>query len=202
MDMTKGAATPLVNDEGAEIRKLYIGVGWDVSGQGTKGLMGRVKRKHGLDLDAAAIAFDYDDSPIRMAWFDNLNPFGDGSLTLSGDNTTGRGDGDDEFITADLDRVPREVKTLVFLVSAFKQGVSFAKAEGVTCRVVDRGSGEREVGKFFPPIDSTHNAIVLSKAVRNATGGWTHTVIKTMGTAATSPAPKQGLINLARTHLS
>lgn len=202
MDMTKGAATPLQNDDGTEIKRLYVGVGWDAAGQGTKGLMGKIKRKQGLDLDVAAIAFDFDGDPIRMAWFDNLNPFGDGSLMLSGDNTTGRGEGDDEFITADLERIPREVKTLVFLVSAFKPGVSFGKAEGVTCRIVDQTSGEREVGKFFPPIDSSRNAIVLSKAVRNATGAWTHVVVKEMGTAATSPAPKQGLITLARTHLS
>lgn len=125
------------------------------------------------------------------------NPSGDGSLLLSGDNTTGKGDGDDEYIVADLARVPAEVKTIVFVVTAFKPGVSFAKVEDVTCRVVDQGNGNTELGKFFPPIDSMQNAIVLGYVTRGV-GGWNHTVVKTMG----SGQGKQGIINLARDYLN
>lgn len=147
MDMTKNVDVPLTNPSGDTVTKLYYGVGWSASGQGTKGLMGKLNRKKGVDLDVAAVAFDDSDDPIRMAWFDNLNPFGDGSLLLSGDNTT--------------------------------------------------GNGNTELGKFFPPIDSMQNAIVLGYVTRGV-GGWNHTVVKTMG----SGQGKQGIINLARDYLN
>jgi stress response protein SCP2 len=174
------------------ITQLGIGAAWKTSGGGQKGLLGRLKRAIGTDLDLCAVALA-NGAPKRMCWFDNTDAFDDGSLRSDGDSRTGRASGDDEFIRADLDRIPTSVDTLVFIVSAFKEGVTFANVEGVSLNLYDLAHGQTRIGEFMPDIDSRDNASVVAKAQRSA-GGWTLTVINEMGTART----RQQLLDLAK----
>lgn len=176
----------------AGITRLGIGAAWKTSGGGQKGLLGRLKRAVGTDLDLCAVALA-SGAPKRMCWFDNQDAFDDGSLRSDGDSRTGRASGDDEFIRADLDRIPASIDTLVFIVSAFKQGVTFANVEGITLNLYDLARGQNRIGEFMPDIDSRDNASVVAKAQRTG-AGWTLTVINEMGTART----REQLLDLAK----
>lgn len=195
MNLTKGASTPIRTASGTPVTRLYAGAGWSVSGEGKKGLMGRFNRFKGVDLDLAAVLLDTDGQALRMAWFDTPDAF-NGAVVLSGDNRTGRGDGDDESLNIDLARVPTMITDVVLIVSAFKEGVSFARVADVTCRLVD-ASTNTELGVYYPPIDSAQSAIVLARISRSG-DGWAAVMIGEMGAGKS----RAQLLALARSHRS
>lgn len=174
------------------ITHLGVSAAWKTSGGGQKGILGRLKRAVGTDLDLACVALSAG-SPKRMCWFDNQDAFDDGSLRSDGDSRTGRASGDDEFIRADLGRIPASIDTLVFIVSAFKDGVTFANVEGISLNLYDCSRGQTRIGEFMPDIDSRDNASVVAKVVRGE-AGWALTVVNEMGSARS----RQGLLDLAK----
>ncbi|QCX81175.1 Stress response protein SCP2 [Streptomyces sp. YIM 121038] len=177
-----------------DITTLQAGVAWKTSSGGQKGLMGRLRRAVGTDLDLAAVALE-EGRPKRICWFDNADAFDDGSLITLGDNRSGKGDGDDETIIARLDKLPDFIDTVVFIVSAFKQGVSFSNVEGVTLNVYD-GNGGRKLGSYLPDIDSRNNACVMVKARRAAGPEWEIAIVNEMGHATS----REQLLHLAKQH--
>ncbi|MFH8405493.1 TerD family protein [Streptomyces sp. NPDC018019] len=171
------------------ITVLRAGVAWSTSGGGRKGLLGKVKKFRGTDLDLACIALS-EGRPVRMAWFDNEDPFEDGSLVTSGDNTSGKGSGDDEMVTAQLDAIPASVDALVFVVSAYKEGVSFSNVEGITLNLYD---DDKKIGAYWPDIDARGNACVMARARREGSA-WSIEIINGLGTARS----RDQLLQLAR----
>src|SRR4051812_14194926 len=83
---------------GAALTNLYVGAGWDVdSGKAVD-----------LDLVAACLI----GGKLTQGGSGRLVYFGDKTepgVTLSADNTTGEGDGDDESIVFDLSKVEAQV---------------------------------------------------------------------------------------------
>lgn len=188
LSMIKGEADSL-----GTVTHLGVGAAWKTSGGGQKGFFGRLRKMVGTDLDLCAVALS-GGSPKRMCWFDNQDAFDDGSLRSDGDNRTGKSSGDDEFIRADLERMPSSIDTLVFIVSAYKEDVSFANVEGITLNVYDLSNGHVKIGDFMPDIDASGNAAVVAKAVRSAGGEWSVIVINDLGNART----RQQLLDLAK----
>lgn len=187
MDFKKGTANRLA------FSRIYVGAGWNTSGGGQKGITGWAKRKKGVDLDFAAVGFSADGEPKIVCWFDNKDPFENGALLLDKDNTTGKGSGDDENITADLAAVAKEgIVSLVFVLTAFKDGVDVSKVESVKCRIVDNATGKEE-GMFRPTLNVTTGAVAMFKVELDADGSWYATEIDRRGTART----RQGIINIA-----
>jgi tellurium resistance protein TerZ len=45
-----------------------------------------------------------------------------GAVTHSGDNRTGDGDGDDEWVRINVDKLPSEVSVIMFVVNAYSGG--------------------------------------------------------------------------------
>lgn len=193
LNMLKGQPEQLIN-----VSQLGVGAAWKTSGGGQKGFMGRFKRAVGTDLDLAAVAFS-SGAPKRMCWFDNEDAFDDGSLVTSGDNRNGKSDGDDEFIKADLLSVPASIDTIVFIVSAYKEGVSFNNVEGITLNVYDMsaGQGQKKIGEFMPDIDSRGNAAVVAKVKRGDLGSWDVEVINEIGNARS----RNALLDLAKRYV-
>lgn len=93
----------------------------------------------------------------------------DGSIRHSGDNRTGDGDGDDESITVDLNRIPANVKTLMFTVNSFT-GQSFEKVENAYCRLIN-AQNNQEVAKFNLSCQGGHTALIVAKLYRH-NGEW------------------------------
>lgn len=171
---------------------LKVGVAWKTSGGGQKGLMGRLRRAVGTDLDLVAVALE-DGRPKRLCWFDNEDAFDNGSLVTLGDNRTGKAAGDDETIIARLTDLPASINTLVFIVSAFKPGVSFANIEGITLNVYDGAPGGRKLGEYMPDIDSHNNACVMARAQRTGTD-WAITIVNELDNAGS----RDQLLQLAK----
>lgn len=96
------------------VTKVRLGLGWDKlpnAGAAGSGLPD-------VDLDASAVQFA-GEQLFDLAFYNNLATR-DGSVVHLGDNTTGRGEGDDEVITVDLGRVHGPVDTVFLVVSSYQ----------------------------------------------------------------------------------
>ncbi len=164
------------------MKKLEIGVSWDTTAGAKKGLMGKIGKKKGTDLDLIAILMQGNE-PVRYAGLDSLDPLKDGSVLHSGDNTTGHGDGDDELVTCDLVKIHRNVTAIVFCAVAFKTGSSFEKAANLSFKVYDSSDGKQtEVADIWPSLLGTGNAVAVAKAFRpTALSPWEMVVVEEMG---------------------
>jgi tellurium resistance protein TerZ len=163
--MTKGQKISLSKDGGGQLTRVKMGLGWDPIE--TKGLFGKTKSKS-VDLDASCLLLDANRSVIDTVWFRQLRS-NDGSVTHTGDNLTGAGEGDDESIIVDLARVPANVDTLVFTVNNYsKQG--FNEVANAFCRLVDESSGA-EIARYDLSAQGAHTAMVMAKVYRHG-GEW------------------------------
>ncbi|MEU9062973.1 TerD family protein [Streptomyces sp. NPDC048430] len=162
------------------VTHLSIGVSWDPTAGTSGGVMGMLRRKTGTDLDLIAIAVQGAD-PVRLAGLDSLDPMGNGSLVHSGDNQTGRGDGDDETVTVEFARIPANITSIVFVAAAFKKGSSFQKARNISFKVYDAtGGSAQQVADIWPSLLTQENGCAVAKAVRVG-GAWKLEVINSAG---------------------
>ncbi|MFC9634719.1 TerD family protein [Streptomyces mirabilis] len=162
------------------VTHLSIGVSWDPTAGSSGGVMGVLRRKTGTDLDLIAIAMQGMD-PVRLAGLDSLDPMGNGSLVHSGDNQTGRGEGDDETLTVEFARIPPNITSIVFIAAAFKKGSSFQKARNISFKVYDATGGTtQQVADIWPSLLTQDNGCAVAKAVR-VDGNWKLEVINVTG---------------------
>ncbi|MEW1893144.1 TerD family protein [Streptomyces sp. NPDC085659] len=162
------------------VTHLSIGVSWDPTVGSSGGLMGKLKQKKGTDLDLIAIAMQGAD-PVRLAGLDSLDPLGNGSLLHSGDNQTGKGEGDDETVTVDFAKVPSNVTAIVFVAAAYKKGSSFQNARNVSIKVYDAtGGSSQQVADIWPSLLTSDNGCAVAKAMRVG-AGWKLQVINETG---------------------
>lgn len=194
--MNLAALTKADGDNSLEgVSHLSIGVAWDSSKRGKKGILGRILKEVGVDLDLAAVLYQ-DDVPVRVAIGDNPDPLKDGSVVHSGDNTTGAGEGDDETITADFTRVSKGINKIVYEVVAYKPNVDFATAQNVDVTVYDSSGGTATaVANIMPSLEDGGNAIVVAKAEK-INGSWFLTVINKTGRI--TPGDQKSLLRLAK----
>jgi stress response protein SCP2 len=162
------------------VTHMSIGVSWDPTGGSSGGLIGKLKRQKGTDLDLIAIAMQGQD-PVRLAGLDSLDPLGNGSLRHSGDNQTGRGDGDDETVTVEFAKVPPNVTSVVFVAAAYKKGSSFQNARNISFKVYDAtGGSSQQVADIWPSLLTSDNGCVVAKAMRVGSG-WKLQVVNETG---------------------
>jgi stress response protein SCP2 len=128
VSLVKGARVSLVKSGAPPLVEVMMGLGWDPA-----------RRRGNIDLDASVIAFDQSGRSLAMVWFSNRGEWR-GALRHGGDNVTGAGEGDDEQIFVDLDRLPAEVASLVFTITSYR-GQRFTEVKNAFCRLVDRRSG-------------------------------------------------------------
>ncbi|MFG1805143.1 TerD family protein [Streptomyces sp. NPDC049040] len=162
------------------VTHLSIGVSWDPTAGSSGGLMGKIRQKTGTDLDLIAIAMQGAE-PVRLAGLDSSDPFGNGSLVHSGDNQTGRGDGDDETVTVVLDRVPPNITSIVFVAAAYKKRSAFQNARNISFKVYDAtGGSAQQVADIWPSLLTTDNGCAVAKATKDGSG-WKLQVINETG---------------------
>lgn len=164
------------------VEKLSVGVSWDMVSGGSGRVMGALKRRKGVDLDLIAVAYNASGEPVRYAGFDNLDPFTDGTLLHTGDNTSGKGSGDDELVDVNLVLVPGIVHKIVFVVAAFKRGSKFEDAGNISMNVYDATGGTTEkVAMIWPSLIGNGNAHKVCTVERSG-ASWTLDVNDTRGT--------------------
>jgi tellurium resistance protein TerZ len=180
VNLTKGQKISLEKEAGGALSRVTMGLGWDVAQK--RGFLGFGGGKGDpIDLDASCVLFDESNRPVDVVWFRQLKSR-DGSITHTGDNRTGAGDGDDEQIVVELNRVPEQVKSLVFTVNSFT-GQNFSQVANAFCRLVDAGSG-REVARYDLSVQGSHTAQIMAKLYRH-NGEWKMHAIGENGTGRT-----------------
>lgn len=166
ISLQKGQKINLAKDNGGALTTVVMGLGWDAVKK--KGLFGFGGGSSSIDLDASCLMFDEQRQLVDTVWFRQLKSR-DNSIQHSGDNRTGDGDGDDEQIVVALNKVPSNVKALVFTVNSFT-GQTFADVENAYCRLVDKDSGV-EIARYQLSVQGKHTAQIMAKVYRH-NGEW------------------------------
>ena len=169
VNLSKGQSVSLTKSSGGSLTRVKMGLGWDAVKK--RGLFG--SRAQSIDLDASCLLFDASGRLVDQVWFQQLRT-ADGAVQHRGGNLTGAGEGDDESIIVELDKLPAAVQTLVFVVNSFT-GQNFSQIENAFCRLVDETTGG-EVARYELTGSGTHNAQIMSKVARDG-GGWSMTAI-------------------------
>lgn len=166
--LVKGQKISLEKTAGGALAAVRMGLGWDVARSG--GLLGRMfaGEPDSIDLDASCGLFDAGGVLVDLVWFRQLRSR-DGSIRHTGDNLTGAGEGDDESIVVELERVPAEVRCLVFTVNSYR-GQSFDRVANAFCRLLDHRTG-REIARYDLGAQGPHTAMIMAKLYRHG-GEW------------------------------
>jgi len=167
VNLQKGQKISLDKEGGGGLSRVTMGLGWDaIKSKGFFGFGGG--KSEAVDLDASVVMFDESNNAIDTVWFRQLKSR-DGSITHTGDNRTGAGDGDDEQINVDLNSVPANVKALVFTVNSFT-GQNFSTVENAYCRLIN-AANQQEVARFNLSVTGSHSAQIMAKLYRHG-GEW------------------------------
>ena len=147
VSLQKGQKVSLSKDNQG-LAQVIVGLGWD-----------EVKRKGGLfsrkpqaiDCDASAILLKNGKlcGKEDLVYFGNLRHKSD-AVMHQGDNLTGAGDGDDEQITVNLEKMPADVEKIVFVVNIYactSRKQDFGLVQNAFIRLVDDASG-KEICKY------------------------------------------------------
>ncbi len=147
------------------LNNLLVGLGWDTN---------RYDGGGEFDLDAAAylltdtgkVGTDAD-----FVFYGNT-AHASGSVTHSGDNRTGEGDGDDEMIKVDLSMIPANVAKIAFTVTiheAEERKQNFGQVSNAYIRVVNEADGTELVRFDLGEDFSTETAVVTGELYRTGT---------------------------------
>ncbi len=148
------------------LKQVLIGLGWEA------------RSTDGVDFDLDASAFLLTESgKVRgdndFIFYNNLRSV-DGSVEHTGDNRTGAGEGDDEALKIDLDKVPADITKIVFTVTihdADARKQNFGMVADAFIRIVNDDSNV-EVARFDLTEDaSTETAMVFGEIYRH-NGEW------------------------------
>lgn len=178
INLQKGQKINLSKESREGLSKVMVGLGWDEVPQ-KRGFF--APKPQDIDCDAFAILLGYDGKLLNhtndlkqcTVFFNNLTWPG-GSIQHMGDNLTGAGDGDDEQIFVDLQRVPREIGTIVFAVNIYKaleRNQHFGMIQNAFIRVVDH---ERniELCKFNLNENYNNMTALVAGALIRTDSGW------------------------------
>lgn len=124
VDLTKG---------NPGLKKIMVGLGWDVN---------TFDSGADFDLDAAAFMVGANGkcpTEKEFVFYGNLaHP--SGSVKHMGDNLTGEGEGDDEQIQIDLEKIPANVEKVAFTVTIYDSDArrqNFGQVSNAFIRIVD-----------------------------------------------------------------
>ena len=158
VDLTKG---------NPGLKKLLIGLGWDVN---------KYDGGSDFDLDAAAFLLGANgkvNSDDDFVFYNNLK-HKSGAVEHMGDNLTGEGEGDDEEIKIDLEKVPANVDKIDFTVTIYdaeSRKQTFGQVSNAYIRVVDEMTGKEVIRYDLGEDFSVETAVVVGEIYRNK-GEW------------------------------
>lgn len=174
VSLTKGGNVSL-SKTAPSLKRILVGLGWDA----------RATDGDEFDLDASAfllaengkvqadrdliIGFGHDEETGESLMLSRC-----GSIAHTGDNRTGAGDGDDEAITIDLEKVPERVKRIAICVTIWdyeKRRQNFGQVSDAFMRIVNLDT-DIEIARFDLSEDySTETAMVFGDIYRH-NGEW------------------------------
>lgn len=170
VSLSKGQKVSLTKGNGASLTNIRLGLGWDEveSASHKRGLFSKMRSPGGaIDLDASAICLDSSGAVLDIVYYGKTRG-ASGSISHSGDNLTGAGDGDDESIIVDLAHIPDSVTSVVFVITSYR-GHTFDRVRNAFCRVLDQSSGrEEEVARYnLSEVDGAYTAQFVAALKRD-----------------------------------
>lgn len=157
--LTKGQTISLVKPDGKNLNQCYVGLGWDIHAG------------ESADLDAFAIELDDEGRKIDLVYFGQLSSH-DKAINHSGDNLTGAGDGDDEVINFDLNKVNPKTRKIIVAVNIYRANLSFSEVENAFIRLVDR-SNNTEFSRYnLSTINGNNYTMYMADLIRDDNGIW------------------------------
>lgn len=139
---------------------VRLGAGWDVASGGAD-----------FDLDIVAFLLDQNgkfQTTSNIVYFNNKTAQG---VTLSGDNRSGAGEGDDETMLIKLNEVNSNINKIVFAITIFnarEKRQTFGMINNSYVRLLDVDNGDKELCKFNLKEDgSTATSVIFAELVRD-----------------------------------
>ncbi|KUP06368.1 chemical-damaging agent resistance protein C [Bacillus coahuilensis p1.1.43] len=166
IQLSKGQRIDLTKHDPG-LKYILIGLGWDV-----KQFDGAID----FDLDASAFLLDSQGkcrNDLDFIFYNNLQS-PDGSVTHTGDNRTGAGDGDDEQVKIDLSKVPQDVDKVAFTVTihdAAQRRQNFGQVSNAFVRLENAETGNEIVRYDLGEDFSIETAVVFCEIYRHR-GDW------------------------------
>ena len=161
VSLAKGGNVSL-SKEAPGLAKVRVGLGWDM----------RVTDGQPFDLDASVFLLDAGGRVRGDADFVFYNNRTDasGAVSHGGDNLTGAGDGDDEFVEVSLDRLPAQVMRLSFAATIHEADArrqNFGMVSNAFIRVVNADGGV-EIARYDLSEDaSTETSMIFGDLYRH-----------------------------------
>jgi tellurium resistance protein TerD len=165
ISLKKGENTSL-STAAPGMTKMAVGLGWNA----------RATSGEAFDLDASAFMLNQGDKVAADTYFIfyNQNSSPEGSVKYMGDNRTGDGDGDDETIVIQLDRVPPTIEKIAVCVTihnAAERKQNFGQVSGAFIRCVD-ASNDQEIARFDLSEDFSIETAVVFGTIYRHSGAW------------------------------
>ena len=158
VDLTKGNPS---------LKKILIGLGWDTN---------KYDGGFDFDLDAAAFLLGANGkvtSDADFVFYNNLK-HASGAVEHLGDNLTGAGEGDDEEIKIDLEKVPANIEKIDFTVTIYDADArkqTFGQVSNAYIRVVDDVTQQELIRYDLGEDFSVETAVVVGEIYRH-NGEW------------------------------
>lgn len=178
LNLQKNISLNLTKDF-TKLNRLTMGLGWDMAVAGQD-----------WDLDSIAVALDERGEIVKTIYFGDKD-WSRYGIQLDKDNRTGEGDGPDENIFVQLDKVPNNVVKIGFFANIYNAGKrDFSGVKNAFINITDNDTGREiaiyhlnEEGKgfnafHFGTLDKV-NGEWLFTAIGEGTNGSVNTVATT-----------------------
>ena len=181
VSLQKGQKVSLKKSDGKKLSRLMVGLGWDSAEQSAPkksgGFFSRIFSSGPANIDCDASVFLCQGgkyvSNDDLVYFGNLE-HKSGAVKHMGDNLTGEGEGDDEQIFVDLDKMPDEYDKLIFVVNIYKavsRKQHFGMIKNAYIRIIDPDSRE-ELCRFNLSDDYTDMLSMIAGEVYKRGDEW------------------------------
>lgn len=165
ISLQKGGNVNL-SKEAPGMKKMLVGLGWSM----------RATDGDAFDLDGSVFLLGAGGKVRSDAdfVFYNQAKSSDGSVVHSGDNRTGEGEGDDESVTVELDKVPADVEKIAVCVTihdgeAKRQNFGMVASAYVRC--VD-ATTNAEVARYDLSEDASVETAMIFGEIYRHNGEW------------------------------
>jgi tellurium resistance protein TerD len=182
INLKKGSSFNLTKNEPG-LKKIMIGLGWDFLTSTT------------IDIDASVFLLKANGKILDDAYFVFYNNLKspDGSIQHMGDNRTGKGEGDDELVLANLSLVDPQITDIALVATIHEASVrrqNFGLLKDAYIRLFDVDT-EREILRYDLDAEFSTNTEVEFGRLQRIDGEW-----RFFASGVGSNIGLEGLLNL------
>ena len=166
INLSKGQKVDLTKGNPG-LKRIMVGLGWDVNAFDSGA---------DFDLDAAAFMVEANGkcpTEQEFIYYHNLTHPSE-ALKHMGDTLTGEGEGDDEQIEVDLDKIPANIEKVAFTVTIYDADTrrqNFGQVSNAFIRIVDETTNTELIRYDLGEDFSIETAVVVGELYRH-NGEW------------------------------